>query len=75
MTIISLPLHPLSLVHRLAGLRIWRARRATAASPLSLREIEEAVRDTGLSPDDLLGLCQDGTEPFFFRQGFGEGRR
>lgn len=72
---ISLSLHPLSPVRWLAGLRVWPARRRVALPPLTRCEIEEAVRDTGLSPDDLLGLRSDGTEPFFLRQGFGAGRR
>lgn len=74
---IGIPRLSLSLPHSLAGIRVWPARPKAPPPPppLSLREIDEALRDSGLSPDDLLGLRSDGAEPFFFRRAPGEGWR
>lgn len=42
---------------------------------LSQRQLSEAVRDSGLPAEDLLGPTHDAGMPFFLRPGFGEGRR
>lgn len=48
---------------------------AEAGAGLSARQIDEALRDSGLSPDDLLGPeGREADRPFFLRPRFGAGR-
>lgn len=44
-------------------------------SPLSERALAEAMRDSGLSGEELLGRTADATVPFFLRPGFGSRAR
>ena len=74
MTLAELPAR-LSFLHWVLEFPVRRAVRAAPVPALSLRELDEAMRDSGLSAEDLLGERPDVAQPFFLRPGFGEGRR
>lgn len=74
MTLVELPTM-LPVLHRFFHPKARGAARRTVAPVLSSRDLAEAMRDTGLPPEDLLGEAPDEAQPFFLRPGFGAARR
>ncbi len=61
-----------------AILRPFHRARPVQVAPsvsLSARELAEALRDSGLAAEDLLGAAPEAGVPFFLRPGFGERQR